>query len=83
MEFQGGMALCSHGSKFASKSWKFVWKGRVITRRQFPSKKKNPFRCFLFPRGELPLGPYEFPLVPGSGSDFSIKMKHWLIGARF
>ena len=31
-------------------------------------KKKQPFRCFLFPRGKLPLGPYEFPLVPGSGS---------------
>ena len=30
-------------------------------------KKKTHFRCFLFPRGELPLGPYEFPLVPGSG----------------
>ena len=41
MEFQEGMALCPHRSKFASKSWKFVWKGRVITRRQFPSEKKT------------------------------------------
>ena len=46
MEFQEGMALCSHGSKFASKSWKFVWNGRVITRRQFPSEKKTPSAAF-------------------------------------
>ena len=51
-----------HGAKVTSKSWKFVWKCRVITRRQFPSEK-NPSAAFLFPRYELPLGPYEFPLT--------------------
>ena len=50
MEFQEGMALCSHGSKFAPKSWKFVWKGRVVTRRQFPSEKK-PLPLLSVPTG--------------------------------
>ena len=69
MEFQEGM-VCSHGTAFASKSWKFVSKGTIFLRHQSSKRKIPPIRCFVLPRGELPLRAYEFPLVSSPGSRY-------------